>query len=132
MTSAPERLVKYVGRPYEKYNCFDLVKDFYNDFFGLDLRHYYEGLTVPERDQIESLVISGVGDFEQVTEPSFGDIVVINLYGYSCHVGVYLHEGKLLHTIRNVGSCIEPVKKYQRLIEGYYRHRPKAPEALND
>ena len=124
MFPTPERILKYIGRPYEDYNCFDLVKDFYQDFFSLDLRHYYEGLDVPDRDQIQSLVVSGIGDFDRSEIPQFGDLVVINLHGYACHIGVWLPENKLLHTIKGVGSCIEPVKKYARLLDGYYRHRP--------
>ena len=124
MVHTPERIAKYVGKPYDKYNCFDLVREFYSDFFSLDLREYYDGLSIPPREVVQSLIVSGVGDFEQVKTPQFGDLIVVRLYGYSCHVGVFVPPGYLLHTIRNVGSCLEPVKKYERLIEGYYRHKP--------
>lgn len=118
-----KNIAKYIGRPYEKFNCFDLVKEFYFDFYELDIQHYYEGKKVPGRKEVESLIITNKGDFERVEEPEFGDVVVVNLYGYSCHIGIFLTGGLLLHTIRNVGCCIEPVKKYEKMIEGYYRHK---------
>lgn len=121
-----KNIAKYIGKPYEEYNCFDLVKEFYLDLFGLDLKHFYEGRAVPERKEIESLIVSNKGDFEKVEQAEFGDIIVVNLYGYSCHIGIYLYENLMLHTIRGVGSCIEPIKKYEKMIEGYYRHKNSA------
>lgn len=116
-------ITKYIGRPYETFNCFDLVKEFYLDVYGLDLRHYYEGAEIPPRKVIESLVISNKGDFQRVANPLPGDIVVVNLFGYSCHIGVVVPGKQILHTIRKVGSCMEPIKKYEKMIEGFYRHR---------
>lgn len=124
MQPASERIVKYIGKPYEGYNCFQLTRDFYTEFFQLSLREYYDSDKVPPRAEIQSLIFSNTGDFTRVESPMFGDIVVINLYGYSCHIAVYLGEGKILHTIRNIGSCIEPLRKYLRNIEGFYRHNP--------
>lgn len=116
-------LTKYIGKPYEEYNCFDLVKEFYKDHFDLDICHYYEGTQVPDKKTVESLVVTNKGDFEKFTSPEFGDIVVINLYGYSCHIGVCVGDGRFLHSVRKIGSCMEPLSKYSRMIEGYYRHR---------
>ena len=115
-------LSKYIGRPYEEYNCFDLVKEFYMDQFGLDLKNYYEG-PVPDRKTIQSLVVTNKGDFSLVEDPQFGDIVVLKLYGYSCHIGVCIGEGKFIHSIRKTGSSIEPLSRYKTLTEGFYRHR---------
>lgn len=118
-----KNIAKYIGKPYETYHCFDLVKEFYLDLFQLDLKHFYEGETVPSRTEVQSLIVTNKGEFEKVEEPQFGDIIVVNLYGYSCHIAVYLYENLMLHTIRGVGSCIEPIKKYEKMIEGYYRHK---------
>lgn len=116
-------ITNYIGHPYEDLDCFELVKSFYRMEFNIDLKHYWEGETHLDKKQAETLIISGVGNFEKVTEPIFGDIVVVRLYGYACHIGVRLTEGLMLHTLRGVGSCIEPIKKYERMVEGYYRHK---------
>jgi len=116
-------LSKYIGRSYNTYNCFDLVKEFYRDEYDIVLKDYFEG-PVPSPDKIECLVISNKGDFIEVPAPVYGDIVVIRLRGgYASHVGICLGEGKFLHSLRDVGSVIDQLPRYARMVEGFYRHR---------
>lgn len=122
-------LRKYIGRNYEDYNCFDLVKEFYKDNFGLDLKHFWEGDTVPGRKEVESLIVTNKGDFIRVTAPKFGDIVIIRLYGVECHMGVVIEGGKFLHAARNIGSLLDRLERYSLMIAGYYRHRVNNDQA---
>lgn len=115
-------LRKYIGKSYEKYNCLDLVKEFYLEFFNLEVKNYYEG-EVPDRREVQSLINTNRGDFIQVDKELFGDLVLIRLYGLECHLGVYLGRGQFLHSIRGTGSGIERVSKYKHMLAGYYRHR---------
>lgn len=119
-------LRKYIGRSYEQYNCFDLVREFYEDNFGLEIKNYWEG-PAPERKQVASLIITNKGDFVKVEDaPKYGDIMIIRLYGVECHVGVYIENGRFLHSARNIGSIIDRVERYNKMIAGYYRHRERA------
>ena len=104
-------LTKYIGRSYEECDCFDLVKEFYKDHYNLDLCNYFDGQNPKNREIVESLIISNLGHFEKVEIPAYGDILVINIFGFSCHLGVYVGDGTFLHAARNVGSCIEPIYK---------------------
>lgn len=114
---------KYIGHPYEEYNCLELVKEFYLDNFNLIIKNYFEG-PVPNSKIVQSLIVSNKGDFISVTgKPQFGDIVTIRLYGLECHIGVCLGDGNFLHSIRGPGSAMEKLAKYGRLISGFYRHR---------
>ncbi len=114
---------KYIGKPYDQYNCLDLVKEFYKDFFHLSVKNYYEGST-PDRKEVSSLINTNRGDFEQITgKKKFGDLVVIKLYGIECHLGVVLDENTFLHSSRGIGSHIERISRYKNLISGFYRHR---------
>lgn len=117
---------KYIGRSYESYNCFELVKEFYKDQFGLDLSNYWEGGDVPSRDQVESLIVSNKGDFVRVDTPEFGDIVVIKLYGLECHVGVVVSKTHFLHSARNIGSLMDRLERYSKMNGGYFRHRERS------
>lgn len=124
------KLRKYIGRDYLSYNCFQLVQEFYKDQFGLDLMHYWQGANkVPDRKRVASLIVTNKGDFTEVTEPKFGDIVVINIYGVACHMGVVIEKGispgsgKFLHSVRGMGSLLDRLERYSKLIAGYYRHR---------
>lgn len=116
-------ILKYIGRSYEECNCFDLAKEFYKDNYGLDLKNYFEGDSIPPRNEIESLIVSNKGDFKRVDIPKVGDIVVINLFGYSCHIGVIVGPGKFIHSVRGAGSCVDTISKYKKMIDGFYRHR---------
>lgn len=116
-------LSKYVGREYEKYNCLDLVKEFYMDNFEIEIKNYFEG-EVPSREKVQCLIVSNKGEFDKVSgDPKFGDVVIINLYGYVCHIGVCIGCGKFLHSVRGAGSCIDSLARYSRMIEGFYRHQ---------
>lgn len=116
---------KYIGRPYEKYNCLDVVKEFYMDHFGIKVSDYYEGNT-PDREQVETLIISNKGDFVCVRPPPIvGDIVVIMLFGIECHIGVCVGNGQFIHSTKTIGSNMEKLSRYEKLISGYYRHRNK-------
>lgn len=118
-------LIKYIGRPYDKYNCFDLVKEFYKDHFDIDLSNYWEQNNTPDRRVVQTLIASNKGDFIDVSKEVIvlGDIVIVKLYGLECHVGVCVGNGMFLHSIRGVGSCMEHLKKYEKMIAGYYRHK---------
>ena len=115
-------LAKYVGRGYEDYNCFDLAREFYKDYFGLELKNYYEGAT-PDRESTTALIKTNKGDFIKVDDPQFGDLVLIRLFGLECHIGVYIEGNKFLHSARGIGSLMDRTERYSRHIAGYYRHR---------
>ena len=114
-------LAKYIGIPYEQKDCFVLLKEFYRNEFQIQLSDYFEG-PVPGREELDFIITSNKGKFTQVKEPAYGDIIVIKFYGYSCHVGIWLEEGKFLHTTRGTGSCIDRLDRYKKMIEGFYRH----------
>lgn len=123
----PIHLLKYVGKPYEKYNCFDLVKEFYMDAFGLDIKQYFEGGPVPDRREVETLIVSSKGDFVKVEgKPQFGDIVVLKLYGLECHIGVCINASQFLHSAKKIGSTLDRLERYGNMVAGFYRHREYA------
>lgn len=115
-------LRKYIGRSYDKYNCFDLVKEFYKDHFSLDLKNYWEG-KAPDRTEVESLIVTNKGDFIKVEKPEFGDLIVIKFHGLECHIGVYVGNNRFLHSARGIGSLMDRIERYSKMIAGYYRHR---------
>jgi len=124
MSIADYDLRKYIGRSYEEFNCLQLVQEFYKDHFNLEIQNYFEG-EVPERHEVELLIKSNKGKFVEVPslkEVRFGDIVVIRLYGIECHLGVVIEGTKFLHSAKNIGSNIDRLERYARLISGYYRH----------
>ena len=116
------RVKRYIGKPYETTNCFDIVREFYLGEFNLEIKQYYSGKT-PTDKEVESLVHTNKGDFIRVEEPRFGDLVLIKLKGVECHLGVYIQKENFLHSIKGTGSVLDKVDKYKHLIVGYFRHR---------
>lgn len=116
------RIKKYIGRPYEATNCFEIVREFYLGEFNLEVKQYYSGCT-PKDKEVEALIQTNRGDFIRVEEPQFGDILLIKLKGVECHLGIYIQKETFLHSIKGTGSVLDKVEKYKNLIVGYYRHR---------
>ncbi len=116
-------LFKYVGRPYESYHCFDLVKEFYLDHYEIDLRNFYDGKDIPDKETVSTLIVSNKGNFIESEVPEFGDIVVIKLFGIESHIGVCIGGGRFIHSRKGSGSSIESLSRYKKLVSGYFRHK---------
>lgn len=112
---------KFVGIPYEKKNCWDLVVSFYQEIMGVSLFHYYQGPTPAEKLTTKNLIYTNMGDFEETKDPKFGDIILVKLYGIESHIAVYLGNGKMLHTTRGAGSIVDRVARWEKMIVGFYR-----------
>jgi cell wall-associated NlpC family hydrolase len=110
-----------IGTPYERLDCWGIVREFYKLVFNLELKQYYE--EVPEtRDMAKNIVYASMKDFEEVTGPrQFGDIFLIRLFGIESHIAVYLGNGTMLHTSKHSGCLIEKTARWERLIVGTYR-----------
>lgn len=112
-----------IGIPYEEKDCWGIAVEWYRLVLGIELKHYYD--EVPnDRTKANSLVYSSLGDFEKIETPKFGDIILIKLFGVECHIAIYLGEGKIFHTQRNVGSMVDRLSKWEKVITGYYRVKP--------
>lgn len=118
-------LSQYVGISYEVKNCLEIIQFFYKQEFDIEIRNFFDG-PMPDPEKVEALIVSNKGTFVKVQDPMYGDILTVNLRGLTCHLGVYVGQKKFLHSRKEVGSCIEPLKKYQRLVEGFYRHQELA------
>ena len=114
-------LVKYIGIPYDKVDCYDLCKLFYINELDTELP---DQSYLNNRDELEmSKVVSECKDeFQKVTDPKFGDLVLLRVWGMPAHVGIYVDEKRILHTQDKIGSMIENIApRWVNRIEGYYR-----------
>lgn len=113
-----------VGTPYEKLDCWGVVKEFYRLMFSIELKSYMEGKKPIEPGDVKSLIYSKLGDFYRVTgNYEFGDIVLIKLFDIECHIGVYLGQNLFIHSARNVGCVIDKMDKWMPRTTGFFRHR---------
>jgi cell wall-associated NlpC family hydrolase len=111
-----------IGIPYSESDCWGIARLFYKIELGIELNRYYD--SAPNDIKIANqLIYSNMGDFEKVTSPNFGDIVLLNLYGIEAHIGIYLNEQQLLHTTRHSGCVIDRMDRWSRMVVGFYRVR---------
>lgn len=110
-----------IGLSYETHNCWDIAVLFYKNVLGLDLSHFHDGSGVPDREITRNIIFTRQAEFEKVSVPKFGDIVILKLFGIECHIAIYLGHGKILHTTRTSGSVIDRIEKWKRVVVGYYR-----------
>jgi cell wall-associated NlpC family hydrolase len=117
---SPASFKQFIGIPYDKMNCWALAKAFYSEIFDIELKHYFETVP-PTKEDMKKLIYSNIGDFKKVDRPIAGDLVLIKVYGIESHIGIYLGEGYLLHTLEGSGSVIDRIAKWEKVISGYYR-----------
>lgn len=113
-----------IGIPYAQLNCWELAREFYKRMFGIELKHYYEGSDTPNRDETRNLIYTNVGDFVHVkdnSEAKFGDLILIRLLGVESHIGIYIGEGRFLHTNMGSGSVLDRLARWEKSIVGFYR-----------
>ncbi len=111
---------KLIGVPYEKMDCWYIAREFYRLVFGIELKRYYDEIPA-NRDVAKNLIYTCMGEFEEISSPKFGDLILIRLFGVESHIAVYLGGGKILHTSKKNGCNIDSEAKWKKMIVGYYR-----------
>lgn len=117
--------IKYIGLPFEKYDCFNLVKLIYKEvhnkqILDTNVKHY-------ESDLINQSYLGEVDNWVEVKEPLEGDIVAIRLdsnYPHLVtHFGVMINDKQMIHTTEKTNCVVENITKYYKLVAGFYRHK---------
>lgn len=110
-----------IGVPYEQMNCFAIAKKFYSQVMGIELKSYHDGKRVETKESSKCLIYTNLGDFSEVAIPNFGDLILLKLWGIESHIGIYLGEGLMLHSIQGTGSVIDRTSRWGKNVVGYYR-----------
>jgi cell wall-associated NlpC family hydrolase len=120
-------LHKYIGIPYVDMDCYELLVDFYKKEFNIDFHKVeYKRLNDRDADQVQELSRMVTRESDQVltkvTNPNFGDIILIRVFGMPAHVGIFIGKGFFLHTTYATGSCLDRLKNWKHKILGYYKY----------
>lgn len=111
---------KYIGRDYKEIDCWELVRLFYLEVMNRELPSYYTSRPVGIL-ATRQITYTALNNYEKVDNPQFGDIILIKLYGYPIHVGLYLNDISFLHTCKNLGVVVDRMETWNKRIEGFYR-----------
>ncbi|EFO32624.1 D-gamma-glutamyl-meso-diaminopimelic acid endopeptidase CwlS [Roseibium sp. TrichSKD4] len=95
--------VPYVahGRSYEAADCWGLVWLYYRDVLQVAIPDYLDAMSDVTfvRSEISKVVKGGrLADWESVSEPKTGDVVLMRVGRSESHVGIYLDAGRVLHS----------------------------------
>lgn len=132
--TVPDWVAKYIGLEFEShgrgptYDCWGLVRKVMADEFCIQLQDFGDRYKDSNDKQSISSVIHEEqlgSEWEKVTVPVAGDIVIFNIAGTPQHCGMVVAFGEMLHIRSGTGSCIERYdsSKWIRRVEGFYRHR---------
>ena len=123
----PSWVSDYVGLPFSRYNCWQLVCKVYAEVYGIRLpsfdpeyKDYLDGENIKriyEREMQHTWTRQDI--------PVIGDCVVMNIKNQPWHVGVIVSRNQMLHTERGLEAVIERFTgpQWKNNIVGFYRYK---------
>lgn len=125
MKTIEQFLSSYIGTPYSKVDCWDVTKLFYREVLDINIG-FVEDYGTPGNDETYRKKISNIVEihkskFVEVDTLCIGDIILFKILGIPAHVGIYIGEGKFIHSVRELGCAVESLKNWNRKVEGYFR-----------
>ena len=119
---------KAYGRGPEYYDCWGLAIEAVKILTGVEIPDYKLDPEDQESNNAFLLKIATIdGTWQEVKTKDIkpGLLVALELYrpGALTHAGVTTGNGLFIHCIEKKGVTIEPLKKYQKLIGGYYEFK---------
>jgi len=115
------------GRSRSGCDCWGLVYLVYKNIYNIILPTYTNTYDDPHATSIVSHAIRGnMSRWHYIRKDLIqeGNLVLFNIYKIPCHIGIYTHDGFMLHTSKGVGTTIEKISRscWAHRIEGYYRY----------
>jgi len=125
-----ESFKKYIGLPYQDYDCFELVKFFYarelniviesEEYLSSKFMLLDEALS--NKEKFAKFAEEQKSNFQRVDAPQYGDILLFKSWGIPAHVGIYINSSHFLHTQKRTDACMERFSNWENRFLGYYRY----------
>lgn len=114
-----ESLSNFIGLDYSKYDCYEVIQYFYDKVLGRKLEDFYTSR--PDKETTQDMIKREKSEFLKVNKPQFTDLIVFNINGIACHIGMYIDNEIFFHTQKKTGSCVARLKQWEKRVVGYYR-----------
>jgi cell wall-associated NlpC family hydrolase len=122
---------KFIGIPYKPkgsswdgVDCLGLVGLFHKEVNGLLLPDWSSLYSNP-RDFAKSnqLICQEKSAFIAIHSPRQGDIITLRIGQWTCHLGIWIDESTMLHSLDGHDSAIERLDSpsWKHRINGFYR-----------
>lgn len=115
----PEHIKYLIGLDYDDVDCWGIVLLFYKKVFNKILKAYYDERPVTH-EETKTLVFSYMGDFIKTNNPKYGDIILFNVWGLPCHIGIYLDDRNFLHTSKTTNCVIDNLPRWHKSVVAFY------------
>lgn len=121
------------GRAKDGADCWGLVRLVYQEQFNIALPTLLDEYETADKDSIAELVSITKEGWNQVDNPSAGDVVVFNIIGQPVHVGIVTSPGMFLHVRRDQEAVIERLTTgvWKHRIVGFYKYEEKKDNAIS-
>lgn len=124
---------RFIGIPFsdevqtfDGCNCYGLVRLFYKDKLGIDI----PALQVhsDHSNRVWATYLKEIGEnWDSVDEPQLYDVVAmaqdVSHPRIVQHVGIYIGDGKVLHTLNKIHSHIVTLESVRHSVRGFHRWR---------
>jgi len=124
----PLWLRKYIGLPFDKYDCWQLIRKIYREQLSVDLPDF----KLQYRNPKNGKVIAKLTEYEAehswrpALQPQIFDCILIRILGLPWHIGLVVDSERnlMLHTLFGCDSVIEPYnnKLWEPRILAFYRY----------
>lgn len=115
---------KLKGRSFEGCDCWGLVRLVLKEEFRKELPLFTSYETVEDVKKITKLIKENqpIVCTERKPLPDIGDIVLITFSGMLQHLGIYVGDARVLHTLKKTGAMCTRIDHpmLRGKIEGYY------------
>ena len=121
---------KYVGLPFEKYNCWQLMCLIYKNEFNIILPDFSKEYSdAMDREKIKQIYNRELqGRFVKLEEQKLYGFVVLRMSGQPWHCGLVVDQNIMLHTERKVDAVIENFshKLWRARLIGFYEYNQRS------
>lgn len=116
-----------VGRG-ELCDCWGLARRVLSEIYSIDVPRYDQYESTEEIEKLSSLLEDGRMSNEwneiSIGLERTGDVVLFQMRGQLCHVGICLGNNLMLHIQKGKNSCIEDYTglRWNKRLHSFYRH----------
>ena len=123
----------YIGIPFKdradtekNSDCFGLVRLIYKQVLKIEV-FKPNSSAFNSRSVLREFLEETSRNWDEVKELKKFDVIAMahdpKLVSIVQHFGVYIGNGKMIHTLKGIGSHISNIHEYEYFIRGYYRHK---------
>lgn len=122
------------GRDLEGLDCWGLVRLVYKEQYGIELPSFSDSYTTAkDTDHLHELISRHREQWDKLSSPVEGCVVLLRIFGTDTHVGVYLGNDMFLHVREGTNVAVENINSptWKTRVVGYFNYKEDFKEIVN-